>query len=86
MIDGAWLSCSLLIHASPSWSSDTGVQIATFFRQTDLYNLFQTWHKMIGVFLKGSKVGFLQDANFPRNRSALGSLDAAVDEHDITIP
>ena len=72
MVGGAWLSCSLLGHASPSWSSDADVQIATFVQQTDMYNLFKTWHKMYRCLHEGSKVGFLPDA--------------AVDEHDIMIP
>ena len=40
----------------------------------------------IGVFTNGSNVGLLPDISFPRNRSAFGSLHAAVDEHDGMIP
>ena len=45
-IGGTWLSCSLLVHATPSLSSDAGVQTATFVRQTDFYSLFQTWRNV----------------------------------------
>ena len=72
-------------------SSDDGPVVCCFapasiFKMVWTSACFQDCGTRPVVFTNGSKVCFLPDANFPHNRSAFGSLDAAVDEHVVKIP